>query len=221
MTPSDIQRALTDFYRIEIPHDVEDFLCDRALAERTTGQDPGPRGEVFLLAEGGNHEDTHIGLYLAPEALEQLAAGGDAWGDGRAHYASLATEGVSHFLYVLFRAEREETLSQLELELQAEVDKYAAATLLFSPEQMMRGFGVGLIRSREMRRRIFIEAKFLDAPESEAGVRYRTATRLAARYTRALEERFLRHGNLEGWRADLAAFYRMPFRRKLEAATSR
>ena len=48
----------------------------------------------------------------------------------------LAVEGVSHFVYVALAAARQRPVSQLELELQAEVDKFVCCCLLLtrSPE---------------------------------------------------------------------------------------
>ena len=41
-----------------------------------------------------------------------------------------AFEGVSHFTYYAWNAQREKRVTLLEMELQAEVDKYVATTLL-------------------------------------------------------------------------------------------
>jgi hypothetical protein len=47
----------------------------------------------------------------------------------------IALEGVSHFLYVLWNTDRERSVSLLELQLQAEVDKFFAAAFLFARQQ--------------------------------------------------------------------------------------
>jgi hypothetical protein len=124
----------------------------------------------------------------------------------------LATEGVSHFLYLSFRADNDEQVSQLELELQAEVDKYAAG--------LLAGNGVGAIRarSRALRERLFYRARFLDPPETAEGQRYRLAHRAAARYAAALEARYVDRGRIDELWAELRRFYRMGMRQKLERA---
>ena len=56
-----------------------------------------------------------------------------------------ALEGVSHFLYFAWNAGHDKTVSLLELELQAEIDKYVASYLLLKrqfpdrfPAELMR-----------------------------------------------------------------------------------
>src|SRR5690606_22268107 len=102
-----------------------------------------------------------------------------SWLAGLRHFeaACLATEGVSHFLYVIFRARSAGQVSQLELELQGEVDKYAAGMFGVwagapNPDvDPLVGNGVGawlgrrrreawLDRSRLIRQRLFHTAQF-------------------------------------------------------------
>jgi hypothetical protein len=110
----------------------------------------------------------------------------------------------------MFRASNDTPVTQLELELQAEVDKYATG--------LLAGNGVGLIagRSRALRQRLFTEARFLDDAGTEEGDRYRLATRLAARYTASLEARFIERGDLEAFARELRRFYRLGPREKIE-----
>lgn len=203
-----IQRALSDLYDLEIASSVEDFVCDAATV-RAVGEDVD-RGEVLLIAEEA--DGISVGLYVCPRAVDVLAQNEDAWLSERGFEAAcLATEGVSHFLYLMFRAENDEAVSQLELELQGEIDKYAAG--------LLAGNGVGAIRarSRSMRWRLFERARFLDGADTEAGQRYRKATEVAARYAAWLEERYVLSGDLDALRAELRRFYRLGLREKLEA----
>lgn len=83
-------------------------------------------------------------------------------------------EGVSHFVYVAERARTELPTTQLELELQAEIDKF-----------VVYGLDAVTLRKHELRhvhRGLFEGARFLDAPNTAEGGRYRFAHRLAARY---------------------------------------
>ena len=121
---------------------------------------------------------------------------------------------MSHLVYVAHRAAREVPVRQLELELQADVDKYATS--------LLAGFGAGLIRERSelLRRRLFDEVSFIDDAESEVGQRYRTAHREAARYAASLERRFLSNGReaSKGVREmvrELRRFYRADLEQKL------
>ena len=78
----------------------------------------------------------------------------------------LAVEGVSHFVYVALCAAAERRVSALELELQAEVDKFACCVLLRSAT------------ARAIcRRRLFRDVSFADDLSRDERERYRTANR--------------------------------------------
>jgi hypothetical protein len=110
-----------------------------------------------------------------------------------------AIEGVSHFLYLAERARRELPATQLELELQAEVDKYVLlshAGARFHPA-----------RAARVRAWLFERVSYLHAEHTERGARYRMANHLAARFARRLEAIFLWHGRHEPMRDALRRFY--------------
>jgi hypothetical protein len=90
-------------------------------------------------------------------------------------------EGVSHFVYVANRARQELPATQLELELQAEVDKFVLLVL----EQLPYDHGEAL----EVHSRLYERVRFLHEPGTLLGDRYRTANDLAARYVRRLMAR--------------------------------
>jgi hypothetical protein len=218
-----IQDALCGLYRVVVDQRVEDYLCDADTIEAVAG-DECLRGEVLVIAEDEEGEGAAIGLYVAADAIADVADGGDVWLDGRLQSACLATEGVSHFVYVMFRATEDHSVSQLELELQAEVDKYASATLgSVDPYAPLTGLGVGAIRtaamrerSRVVRDRLFASVTFLDEGGTEAGERYRLAHRAGARFAAHLEAHYLDEGDFQGWLRALRRFYRAGLRGKLE-----
>ncbi|MEM7608727.1 MAG: hypothetical protein AAF411_25520, partial [Myxococcota bacterium] len=170
------------------------------------GADPG-RGEVLLVAE--EEEGVSIGLYVQPDALAHLTSNEDVLDEGRFDAYCLAAEGVSHFIYLAFRHEQTRSVSELELELQGEVDKYASA--------LLEGNGVGAIRerSRAIRERLYENAELADGPETEEGVRYRRAIAAAARYTEGLERRHLDRGAIGELVSELRRFYRLSMREKM------
>lgn len=204
-----IQGALSELYDVQVEASVEDFVCDAAVVRATVGAEQVDRGELLVVAE--EQEGVSVGLYVDPEAVAALEGRGLDWQEAF-EACCLATEGVSHFLYLMFRAESGEPVSQLELELQAEVDKYATG--------LLAGNGVGAIRarSRSLRRRLFHQARFRDGAETEQGERYRVASRIAERFTRWLEAEHLDRGDLPELGRQLRRFYRMGLREKLERA---
>jgi hypothetical protein len=205
-----VQSALSGLYDLELAVRVDDFVCDEGLARTLGGDDAIRRREVLFVVEDG--EDVHVGLYLAKEALDAVADPA-AW-HTRFDAMCLVAEGVSHFVLLHFRSEHEAPVREIELELQAEVDKYALG--------LLAGQGVGLLReslrerSAQLRRRLFDDAELLDPPGSERAERYRTATRLAHAYTARLERAYVERGDLEGLRTELRRFYRLGLEGKLE-----
>ena len=147
-----IQRELEQFYGLERAPNVTRFVRDG---------DSGSREVVLLRESRGALE---IALVLPPES-KQIAAGGalnDIW--------LQAAEGVSHFIYLVERARVSLPVTQLELELQAEVDKFVLS------------LGFASDSARDLIERLFDSPHFLDPEDSEAGARYRLAHQLAARF---------------------------------------
>lgn len=104
-------------------------------------------------------------------------------------------EGVSHFVYVANRVRQELPSTQLELELQAEVDKFVLLVLERVPYDRGEALAVHA--------QLYESGQFLHAAGTELGDRYRTANDLAARYVR----RLLGFGH-ETTHAALRRFYR-------------
>ena len=114
----------------------------------------------------------------------------------------VATEGVSHFVYLAHRAAEERQVSLLELELQAEVDKFVLS-LEFSTDSAQ-----GLLD------RMFDSPHFLDDEGTEAGERYRLAHHLAARFV----SRVLVANDLARAQERLRSFYRAGQTEKIRLA---
>jgi len=218
--PRDVQDWLVAFYDLPDQHPVDAFLCDEAQAAVLLGAPPN-RDELLLVdPEPDGEGAAGVSLYLSPALLERVedaAAGRMAPSIGD---FLTVVEGVSHFAYVAYRAPRGEPVTELELELQAEVDKYAVA-VLGAGEPLLKGHGVGVIRaSQRWRAALFEGVRFLDAERSERGRRYRRAHRLAARLCGDLEAREARRGGPRAVRERLRRFYRLRQGDKLAAARS-
>jgi hypothetical protein len=118
---------------------------------------------------------------------------------------------VSHFVYVAWNAGFDKPVTLLELELQAEVDKFVMGTWLLGAQNDGRF-------PRELHHVLF-ERTRIDAVAagSRAGL-YRTATSYAARFCRRvaglLEHR--RRAALRDALAELRRFYRLGNSRKLD-----
>lgn len=191
-----LQVELSDLYDLPLDADVEEFVCDRATASAVAGDDVD-RHEALIVVEDA--DGVSVGLYVDPTMRAPRS---------RFDVVCLLAEGVSHFVYFKFRADHRVQVSELELELQAEVDKYALSLLRDRSPRLSS-------RSRRLRHRLFAAPRFVDAAGTERGERYRLALRMASRYARSLEHRFVDRGDLHSLSRELRLFYRLSQREKL------
>jgi hypothetical protein len=198
---------------------VLDFLVAREGA-RASGAEPRAAEELLVReADGG----VDVGLFLDDGVMAAAASAGSRGGAprllarSRLEGVTAATEGVSHFVYLATRLEEGRPMSLLELELQAEVDKFAVLLL-----RVWARRGRGRARaSAVLRRRLFERVRFLEHLDGDELHRYRTANRLAAGYARWLEQRFVDPGDRDGLLRELRATYRLGTRAKARYLASR
>jgi len=181
------QRRLERFYHLERAPDVIDFVRDGAEGTR----------EVLLVRDHG--EEIELALVLPPDP-------GHAGSDAEDLRLQLL-EGVSHFVYIAERARTGLPATQLELELQAEVDKFV---LLALETPFERRHGESLLF------RLYECVRFLDPPGSEAYERYRLANDLAARFV----SRVLAKQEPISMQAELRRFYRLGQTDKISLAAA-
>jgi hypothetical protein len=192
-------------YRIETKLEVDDFLIDAgARARMAPARQPR---EQLLLAEAEGA--LSLGLFVCPDSLANLAANDPAerLDDDNLQDFLFAVEGVSHFVYVAWRAQADRPVSALELELQAEVDKYVTCVLAHDGSHARAG---------DLRRRLFEDFELepdLDHAERD---RYREANAQAGRYSESLMRRFLRPRRISDMLTELRRFYRLPLGGKLD-----
>jgi len=158
-----------------------------------------------------------VALYIDPAVLRRLEEEDPLGALTETNLADYCTalEGVSHFLYSTWRLERDAPVSLLELETQAEVDKYAATVFLIADQQ-----GGGY--PAQVHARLFDRVGFDSRLAPEQHDRYRTAHRCAANFCRRLERRFVIRGKtqVEALVRELRKFYRLGSTAKLRYALS-
>jgi hypothetical protein len=209
-----LQTLLGRLYDVDLPYDVYDFLVTdrRAVGESTNER--RALDEELLLAETA--DGAGVALYLDPEILSRLEAADPHHALTENNLADYCTalEGVSHFVYSTWRLERDLPVSLLELETQAEVDKYAITIFLLARQQ-----GGGSYPA-QVHARLFDRVNFDVRLEPDQYERYRTAHRCAAHYCRRLERRFVNRGMLkiEAMVRELRSFYRLRHAAKLRHA---
>ena len=162
------------------------------------------------MAEEG--DTLSMALYIDAAVLERLARHDPFEGlthENLADYLT-AAEGVSHFVYVAWNTGHDKPVTLLELELQAEVDKYVLGAWL------LRQQGAGRF-PRELHRVLFERARVDPVAAAGRVGLYHMASNYAARFCRrvgALLER-RRFGVTRDLMAELRRFYRWGNVRKL------
>lgn len=209
-----LQMLIEAVYDLEPGCAVNDFLVtDRdQLHDIVPVNDTRCLDEQLLMAQ--TEEGAALSLYIDGAVLERLERLDPECGLGERNLADFCTvlEGVSHFIYAAWRLRHDHALSLLELETQAEVDKFAVAVLLLSCQ---RGAYPAFAFAR-----LFDAARF-DARLTPAQLaRYQDAHASAARYCRFLERRFVSRGRarIEELLRELRRFYRLGNAAKLDCA---
>lgn len=190
-----VQRALERVYQLDHAGCVSEFLH------------PAGRGgrEAVLVREA---EDGALEIRVHVPELGRAEI--DVRRDADLDPLCQLIEGVSHFVYLAERARSGRETTQLELELQAEVDKYvvlASVTRAVEPEA-----------SEALRRRLYELVAFEHHAATTEGERYRVANEVARAYVRRLERHFVLPCRFGEMRAELRRFYRMGQEDKLRAA---
>jgi len=197
-----MQGALSGLYALDVEARVEDHL--RPLDP----DDPDAhRGEVLLVRHDPVDDAAELALLLDAPTREALARGALSWSQWLR-----CLEGVSHFVMVCWRVTHDRPVSQLELELQAEVDKFVVSVLLLA-----RPTGEVGRSTRRVWEGLFAAPRFSDEAHTVQGQRYRAASRAAARYTRGLGRRYLVRRRIGPMLSELRGYYRASLEDKLRA----
>jgi hypothetical protein len=190
-----IQRGLETLYRLDRAADVDAFV---------THADEGQR-EALLVRESEDGLELQLRI---PRLAHAPHASVDVDGASLDPLCQII-EGVSHFVYLADRASLGREATQLELELQAEVDKYVILA------SALRDFDVRT--SRRLRERLYDDISFVHDADTVEGERYRVANGCARRFTGRLERDYVtraRFGELQG---ELRRFFHMGQTEKLRA----
>jgi hypothetical protein len=200
-----IQASLERIYDVALPVRVEDYLLDGEAAAALA-----VAGDSVLVVERGDGLD--VGVYVEPPSLANLARR-DPFarldGNNLSDFCA-ATEEVSHFLYLVWSALHARRVTRLELEVQAEVDKFVTAALCLDAQ------GAGEA-PEALAARLFERYRLREGLDAESRERYETANALGRRYCRSLVRRYLKDRQLGAMMAELRRFYRLPQSGKLAA----
>ncbi len=201
MTIAFFQEELESIYGVQAP-DVGGFLLTRdGSSAAATLRAP----EALLVRE--SRGELELGLFL-DEDVVRAASSADPH-DRRPRltaaavlpHLACAAEGVSHFVYLATRAAEGRPVSLLELEVQAEVDKFALLVLHLWRRGLRR-------LSPALRHRLFERVSYHAHLGPDELERYQLANRLGGGYARWLEVRYVDAADAEGLLRELRATYR-------------
>ena len=181
---AELQQQLTDIYRVDPGYRVTDFLItDPKLAAILSSQSILPDSEeTVLLSEDGDGlslsvflDESMLRRLNESNPLRRLRAGqlNDLW---------TVLEGISHFNYIAWCASRDKCVTLLELELQAEIDKFVSTWILAHQQKRTA-------LAKQLHGWLFDNVSFRRDLDPEQRLRYVTANNYAARYCFGIRDR--------------------------------
>jgi len=202
-----LQTLLHELYGLDVAYGVDDFLITDAVVARALDARGRDVDEKLLIAETDG--EAEVALYLERELLARLAERDpltclDA--DNLADFWA-ALEGVSHFTYYAWNAERDKNVTLFELELQAEVDKFVTTGMLLK-RQCGR-------EPQDLHGWLFDKPQLHSELRGAERERYRRANRYAGKYCRRLAPALTRGADNEAVQSELRRFYRLSQQSKL------
>ena len=208
---SRLQRGIETLYRVNTRLDVNAFVVSEAARDSSLANSEGPgtsrRPREQLLVEQKSDE-LRLALFLDADAIANLQRNDPAEGLDTQNFNDfcLVVEGVSHFVYVAVCAAGDRSVSALELEIQAEVDKFVTCLLLVKNHHE---------QAPRVRSWLFDEPRFANDLSPEEHSRYTAAHSAANAYAGSLQRRYVGHQRTPDMLAELRLFYRLSLEAKL------
>jgi hypothetical protein len=198
----ELQNYLSDIYRADPGCSITDYLVtDPTLASILGAGTLVPDSEEsVLLAENGNCLD--LCLFLDQQLLQRLEGENPLRTLRATRLRDIWTvlEGISHFNYLVWSARRDRKVTLMELEMQAEVDKFISTWSLANSQEHC-DFG------HLLHRWLFEEVTYNPALTAVQRERYQTANNYAGRFCHGLLKRMLE--NHQQCIEELRLFYRL------------
>ena len=202
MVVDELQALLSEAYALELCYDVRDFLLTDPILAAAIDHAGRANDEKLLIAE--HDGEASVSLYLDPALLARLDRNNPTCYLSAENLEDFwtALEGVSHFLYYAWNAALEKSVTLLEMELQAEVDKFVGAAVLLSRQ--------GRVQPQSLHRWLFDLPRFDDRLQQRELDRYRDASRYAGKYCLQLVQRIAGNVDRATLTNELRYFYRLP-----------
>lgn len=199
---ADLQDRLTALYRVDTDYRIDDFVVTDPALAKLLGQDAllADTAETVLLAE--DDQGVSMSVFLDGDMLERLAQHDPLSRLRPEQLDDLWTvlEGVSHFTYLAWNAQQDRTVTLLELEMQAEVDKFVS-TWLLALQQDDR------VLAEHLHGWLFEDVSFHPHLSADQRERYRAANDYAGRFCHRLRQSL--RDDVAAWQDELRHFYRL------------
>lgn len=228
-----IDRALKALYNLDGSYNAEEFLIKRPLVSAVQrgvrvekAANAQLQGALFIRAAPPARknetpsDEISLGIYLSKGVRRNLLSfrrwpGVDQWSWEQLDAFSVAAEEVSHFQYLLFHASSGRPVSQLELELQGEIDKFL---LTYFAVADGRKFSQKVFES--LFEQFFFHFHLAESLTFEQRSRYLEANVLGRKFIRRCGKLFSGPGGTETALRALRRFYRMSAAEKISLAAA-
>jgi len=205
MLLNQMKHSITRFYDLNLPYVLEDFISyDRKWYSAVSGATQH-LNEALLIQQSDDTLD--LTLFLDQATVQRAT---DVWQKSRWNLSDLdavctVAEGISHLICLLWHAHHGRELRPVDLELQADVDKFVLLEdLLTSPHGR-----------RALHHWLFSRMSFRDEPGSALHWRYMTANNRASCYCQWLIDYPMSVSNDSALATELRRFYRLSGQAKM------
>lgn len=207
-----VQSQIEKIYGIEIGESAENFLINvgelRELLP-TSQHTVFPR-ELFLVTPNPKEDAVEVALYFDEQLHQNLVHHDPLERISPENISDFCTliEGVSHFVYYLYKAAAGSAVTQLEMELQAEIDKFVLISLFLEADA----------ERAQVLDMLFENYYLFENLSPEEIERYETATDLAKKYCYQLSKMLVGKTPIEMLR-ELRRFYPLSQQEKIRHIT--
>ncbi|MBX2869048.1 MAG: hypothetical protein KTR18_10250 [Acidiferrobacterales bacterium] len=206
-----IQNRLHTIYDLGPGYPIADFLitCPKQITALDQSENPRSIEEKLLIYE--DEGELHISLFINQSILDALHDCEPVSPLNQQKVATYCTalEGVSHFVYLSWNARHNRTISQLEMELQAEVDKFVSLLKLYEEQGVV-------ISSEILANWLFDECGYDENLKPVERERYQRANSYASQFCRRLMWKKPRDRIDQTAFRELRRFYRKRHQDKLQ-----
>ncbi|HIF51985.1 MAG TPA: hypothetical protein EYQ42_10760 [Thiotrichaceae bacterium] len=204
------QEQLQTIYEIDVDHSVLDFLIsDNKLADSlSASNNTRNNDERLLIVE--YEDELDLSLYISADVLEHLKGSHpvNLIKQGKYSEFCLMLEGVSHFLYVVWNAGHHRQVTLLEMELQAEIDKFILLQSLIDKQSDNNAVN-------DLRVWLFERHTFDNALSPDELERYQQANYFAGKYCMSLQQNYKLSTLNKDLLNELRRLYRMSQQQKM------